>query len=370
MKASSTVLGCCRYYSLLEADHILFIISPRRAGVHFDILYRSIFKRCRNVEPSLSMKRSHTVPALSHVAEVSETTSKTDLREVGKEEKENAIAAKAQVPGLKKGLRRQSKSQSAGDVRSVRIEGEAFPAVPSGDTRTTFEALNLPGECSNARAIGVSNRSSSSAVPCGAGSCSGSDCECLQGRTTSESSGGVSREGSDAEDCGVPASTRDAAEAFLAGAHPAKLGDGTLREAGGNALWGEERESEEEEEQWEDAQPFWADADSSSCAPSSSGEAECAFEVSDVELRTTLGAACSSGVEAPCALPVPASESPEGTQFAEEGSERGFGVPKARYRALAGVANRVSLDRWKRRKRRGHGRPVSPFFCAGIPPGM
>eukprot|EP00271_Cylindrocystis_brebissonii_P004607 TRINITY_DN1638_c0_g3_i2.p1 TRINITY_DN1638_c0_g3~~TRINITY_DN1638_c0_g3_i2.p1 ORF type:complete len:330 (-),score=26.47 TRINITY_DN1638_c0_g3_i2:453-1442(-) len=35
------------YYTLLEADHTTFILNPNRAGVHFDVLYDSIFKRCR-----------------------------------------------------------------------------------------------------------------------------------------------------------------------------------------------------------------------------------------------------------------------------------------------------------------------------------
>ncbi|XP_024533504.1 uncharacterized protein LOC9636773 isoform X2 [Selaginella moellendorffii] len=35
------------YYTVLEADHIFFIIDRERAGVHFDVLYDSIFERCR-----------------------------------------------------------------------------------------------------------------------------------------------------------------------------------------------------------------------------------------------------------------------------------------------------------------------------------
>lgn len=35
------------YYTIVEADHILFIINRERAGVQFDILYDSIFQRCR-----------------------------------------------------------------------------------------------------------------------------------------------------------------------------------------------------------------------------------------------------------------------------------------------------------------------------------
>jgi hypothetical protein len=37
----------CRYYEVLEADHITFIIDKDRAGVKFDILYDNIFQRCR-----------------------------------------------------------------------------------------------------------------------------------------------------------------------------------------------------------------------------------------------------------------------------------------------------------------------------------
>ncbi|CAI5993726.1 unnamed protein product [Closterium sp. NIES-65] len=43
------------YFSLLEADHILFIISRQRAGVRFDVLYDSIFHRCRTDLTALSI---------------------------------------------------------------------------------------------------------------------------------------------------------------------------------------------------------------------------------------------------------------------------------------------------------------------------
>ncbi|KAK9146812.1 hypothetical protein Sjap_006715 [Stephania japonica] len=35
------------YYKIVEADHILFIVNRERAGVQFDVLYDSIFERCR-----------------------------------------------------------------------------------------------------------------------------------------------------------------------------------------------------------------------------------------------------------------------------------------------------------------------------------
>ncbi|KAL3686970.1 hypothetical protein R1sor_013279 [Riccia sorocarpa] len=35
------------YYRVIESDHINFIINKDRAGVHFDILYDNIFRRCR-----------------------------------------------------------------------------------------------------------------------------------------------------------------------------------------------------------------------------------------------------------------------------------------------------------------------------------
>jgi len=35
------------YYTIVEADHILFIMSRERAGVHFDVLYDGIFQRLR-----------------------------------------------------------------------------------------------------------------------------------------------------------------------------------------------------------------------------------------------------------------------------------------------------------------------------------
>ncbi|KAL0795344.1 hypothetical protein Bca101_066721 [Brassica carinata] len=35
------------YYKIVEADHILFIVNRERAGVEFDLIYDSIFERCR-----------------------------------------------------------------------------------------------------------------------------------------------------------------------------------------------------------------------------------------------------------------------------------------------------------------------------------
>ncbi|XP_024524255.1 uncharacterized protein LOC9655290 [Selaginella moellendorffii] len=35
------------YFTILEADHIYFIVNRDRAGIHFDVLYDSIFRRCR-----------------------------------------------------------------------------------------------------------------------------------------------------------------------------------------------------------------------------------------------------------------------------------------------------------------------------------
>ncbi|KAK2977468.1 hypothetical protein RJ640_016096 [Escallonia rubra] len=36
-----------RYYKIVEGDHILFIVNRERAGVQFDLIYDSIFERCR-----------------------------------------------------------------------------------------------------------------------------------------------------------------------------------------------------------------------------------------------------------------------------------------------------------------------------------
>ncbi|KAK7815598.1 hypothetical protein CFP56_001424 [Quercus suber] len=35
------------YYKIVEADHISFIVNRERAGVQFDLIYDSIFERCR-----------------------------------------------------------------------------------------------------------------------------------------------------------------------------------------------------------------------------------------------------------------------------------------------------------------------------------
>ena len=39
--------GYFRYYKIVEADHITFIVNRERAGVQFDLIYDSIFQRCR-----------------------------------------------------------------------------------------------------------------------------------------------------------------------------------------------------------------------------------------------------------------------------------------------------------------------------------
>ncbi|BBG94046.1 alpha/beta-Hydrolases superfamily protein [Prunus dulcis] len=38
------------YYKIVEADHIFFIVNRERAGVQFDLIYDSIFERCRKHE--------------------------------------------------------------------------------------------------------------------------------------------------------------------------------------------------------------------------------------------------------------------------------------------------------------------------------
>ena len=51
-----------RYYTILEADHVLFVINRERAGVQFDILYDSIFHRCRR-----QMSTSRAISAVPSV---------------------------------------------------------------------------------------------------------------------------------------------------------------------------------------------------------------------------------------------------------------------------------------------------------------
>lgn len=50
------------YYTLIEGDHIFFIINRERAGIQFDLLYTSIFQRCRK-----QMRRSISTPAVQEV---------------------------------------------------------------------------------------------------------------------------------------------------------------------------------------------------------------------------------------------------------------------------------------------------------------
>ncbi|KAI4368479.1 hypothetical protein MLD38_017034 [Melastoma candidum] len=52
------------YYKVVEADHILFIVNRERAGVQFDLIYDSIFQRCRkhvfrNSPPTMPNQLSH-----------------------------------------------------------------------------------------------------------------------------------------------------------------------------------------------------------------------------------------------------------------------------------------------------------------------
>ncbi|KAK4380527.1 hypothetical protein RND71_002389 [Anisodus tanguticus] len=35
------------YYKIAEGDHVLFVVNRERAGVQFDLIYDSIFERCR-----------------------------------------------------------------------------------------------------------------------------------------------------------------------------------------------------------------------------------------------------------------------------------------------------------------------------------
>ncbi|XP_054775792.1 uncharacterized protein LOC129284358 [Prosopis cineraria] len=47
------------YYKMVEGDHILFIVNRERAGVKFDLLYDSIFERCRK---HVFKKKLPTIP--------------------------------------------------------------------------------------------------------------------------------------------------------------------------------------------------------------------------------------------------------------------------------------------------------------------
>lgn len=37
----------CKYYKIVEVDHILFIVNRKKIGVQFDLIYDSIFEQCR-----------------------------------------------------------------------------------------------------------------------------------------------------------------------------------------------------------------------------------------------------------------------------------------------------------------------------------
>ena len=57
------VLSVQRYHTLIEGDHISFIINRERAGIQFDLLYTSIFHRCRK-----QMRRSVSTPILQEIS--------------------------------------------------------------------------------------------------------------------------------------------------------------------------------------------------------------------------------------------------------------------------------------------------------------
>ncbi|KAJ4968603.1 hypothetical protein NE237_015304 [Protea cynaroides] len=51
------------YYKILEADHIFFVVNRERAGVQFDLMYDSIFERCRK---HVFKNRTLTLPNQTH----------------------------------------------------------------------------------------------------------------------------------------------------------------------------------------------------------------------------------------------------------------------------------------------------------------
>ncbi|WVZ12219.1 hypothetical protein V8G54_016749 [Vigna mungo] len=58
------VLQMSQYYTYVKGDHILFIINRERAGVQFDLIYDSIFERCRK---HVFRKKPPTMPnEISH----------------------------------------------------------------------------------------------------------------------------------------------------------------------------------------------------------------------------------------------------------------------------------------------------------------
>ncbi|KAL9258203.1 Lipase-like protein [Drosera capensis] len=51
------------YYKIIKGDHILFIVNRERAGVQFDLIYDSIFERCRK---HVFRKRPQMLPNEAH----------------------------------------------------------------------------------------------------------------------------------------------------------------------------------------------------------------------------------------------------------------------------------------------------------------
>ncbi|ERN18470.1 hypothetical protein AMTR_s00197p00022270 [Amborella trichopoda] len=54
------------YYKIVEADHILFIVNRERAGMQFDLIYDSIFQRCRkHIHTTTTRHKATTITTLS-----------------------------------------------------------------------------------------------------------------------------------------------------------------------------------------------------------------------------------------------------------------------------------------------------------------
>ncbi|KAG5604727.1 hypothetical protein H5410_026219 [Solanum commersonii] len=47
MVHSTLIYDTYLYYKIVECEHILFIVNRERAGVQFNLIYDSIFERCR-----------------------------------------------------------------------------------------------------------------------------------------------------------------------------------------------------------------------------------------------------------------------------------------------------------------------------------
>ncbi|CAI5481914.1 unnamed protein product [Closterium sp. Yama58-4] len=139
------------YFSLLEADHILFIISRQRAGVRFDVLYDSIFHRCRTDLAALSIiasADSNAATSASSAAETAAAVASVDGGWLGAEQGQMSGEGEEEQEGVGLAL-----SEVAGKVNSgAATKSRSYRLVTSSSTPSFLpsDVASPRGECEKA----------------------------------------------------------------------------------------------------------------------------------------------------------------------------------------------------------------------------